>query len=148
MIRRPPRSTLDRSSAASDVYKRQRRAIHAAAERHLLAGQLDEAWRDAQQALKTLEAAPSLMWQEAVLFTCSRVAQAQGNMAAAQDYLQCAYERCQTVAAETQSPALRQSWLNAPTQRAIAAAHLISMSATTDQPPSPFLASGHSSGNA
>ena len=25
MIRRPPRSTLDRSSAASDVYKRQRR---------------------------------------------------------------------------------------------------------------------------
>ena len=24
MIRRPPRSTLDRSSAASDVYKRQR----------------------------------------------------------------------------------------------------------------------------
>ncbi|WP_423224317.1 protein kinase domain-containing protein [Candidatus Amarolinea aalborgensis] len=123
-------------------------AIHAAAELHLLAGQLDEAWRDAQQALKTLEAAPSLMWQEAVLFTCSRVAQAQGNMAAAQDYLQCAYERCQTVAAETQSPALRQSWLNAPTQRAIAAAHLISMSATTDQPPSPFLASGHSSGNA
>ena len=29
MIRRPPRSTLDRSSAASDVYKRQ--ALHAAA---------------------------------------------------------------------------------------------------------------------
>ena len=26
MIRRPPRSTLDRSSAASDVYKRQRKA--------------------------------------------------------------------------------------------------------------------------
>ena len=26
MIRRPPRSTLDRSSAASDVYKRQRYA--------------------------------------------------------------------------------------------------------------------------
>ena len=26
MIRRPPRSTLDRSSAASDVYKRQERA--------------------------------------------------------------------------------------------------------------------------
>ena len=26
MIRRPPRSTLDRSSAASDVYKRQREA--------------------------------------------------------------------------------------------------------------------------
>ena len=26
MLRRPPRSTLDRSSAASDVYKRQRRA--------------------------------------------------------------------------------------------------------------------------
>ena len=27
MIRRPPRSTLDRSSAASDVYKRQARII-------------------------------------------------------------------------------------------------------------------------
>ena len=27
MIRRPPRSTLDRSSAASDVYKRQAEAI-------------------------------------------------------------------------------------------------------------------------
>ena len=27
MIRRPPRSTLDRSSAASDVYKRQREAF-------------------------------------------------------------------------------------------------------------------------
>ena len=26
MIRRPPRSTLDRSSAASDVYKRQKKA--------------------------------------------------------------------------------------------------------------------------
>ena len=123
-------------------------AIHAAAELHLLAGQLDEAWRDAQQALNTLAAAPSLMWQEAVLFTCGRVAQAQGNTTAAQDYLQRAYERCQTVAAETQSPALRQAWLRAPTQRAIAAAYLISMSATTDQPPSPLLASGHSSGSA
>ena len=28
MIRRPPRSTLDRSSAASDVYKRQMKAHH------------------------------------------------------------------------------------------------------------------------
>mgnify|MGYP003380839224 CR=1 FL=1 len=28
MIRRPPRSTLDRSSAASDVYKRQGNNIH------------------------------------------------------------------------------------------------------------------------
>ena len=28
MIRRPPRSTLDRSSAASDVYKRQAPVIH------------------------------------------------------------------------------------------------------------------------
>ena len=27
MIRRPPRSTLDRSSAASDVYKRQKRFV-------------------------------------------------------------------------------------------------------------------------
>ena len=35
MIRRPPRSTLDRSSAASDVYKRQHcaRAIFAAAQK-------------------------------------------------------------------------------------------------------------------
>ena len=31
MIRRPPRSTLDRSSAASDVYKRQVRTCVAAA---------------------------------------------------------------------------------------------------------------------
>ena len=29
MIRRPPRSTLDRSSAASDVYKRQPEILHA-----------------------------------------------------------------------------------------------------------------------
>ena len=29
MIRRPPRSTLDRSSAASDVYKRQLRQLEA-----------------------------------------------------------------------------------------------------------------------
>ena len=28
MIRRPPRSTLDRSSAASDVYKRQTDKVH------------------------------------------------------------------------------------------------------------------------
>src|SRR5678816_2654564 len=28
MIRRPPRSTLDRSSAASDVYKRQFQTVH------------------------------------------------------------------------------------------------------------------------
>src|SRR5678815_5729420 len=28
MIRRPPRSTLDRSSAASDVYKRQTQSLH------------------------------------------------------------------------------------------------------------------------
>ena len=31
MVRRPPRSTLDRSSAASDVYKRQVRDFEAAA---------------------------------------------------------------------------------------------------------------------
>ena len=38
MIRRPPRSTLDRSSAASDVYKRQadagQRVVHAAMHLH------------------------------------------------------------------------------------------------------------------
>ncbi len=123
-------------------------AIHAAAELHLLAGQLAEAWCDAQQALNTLEAAPSLMWQEAVLFTCSRVAHARGEALPAADYLHRAYERCQAVAAETQSPALRQAWLSAPTQRAITAAYLISMSAATDQPPFPLPASGHSSENA
>ena len=32
MIRRPPRSTLDRSSAASDVYKRQLEIHHVAVE--------------------------------------------------------------------------------------------------------------------
>ena len=32
MIRRPPRSTLDRSSAASDVYKRQAEDVAAVAE--------------------------------------------------------------------------------------------------------------------
>ena len=34
MIRRPPRSTLDRSSAASDVYKRQRDQVAVAFYRH------------------------------------------------------------------------------------------------------------------
>ena len=37
MIRRPPRSTLDRSSAASDVYKRQHRAHAIAADVTLFA---------------------------------------------------------------------------------------------------------------
>ena len=35
MIRRPPRSTLDRSSAASDVYKRQEYYRQTYADRHL-----------------------------------------------------------------------------------------------------------------
>ena len=35
MIRRPPRSTLDRSSAASDVYKRQHRGVGRCAAGHL-----------------------------------------------------------------------------------------------------------------
>jgi tetratricopeptide (TPR) repeat protein len=116
-------------------------ALHAAAEIQLLAGQLDEAWRAAQQALTTLEEAPSLAFLEEVLFTCSRVAQAQGNTAAAQDYLRRAYARCQAVAVETQSLALRESWLNAPTQRAIIAAYLVSLSAIAGQPaPAPALA--------
>ena len=120
-------------------------ATHAAAELHLLAGQLDEAWACAQQALDTLEAAPSLVWMEEVLFTCSRVAQARGAASLAADYLQRAYDRCQRVAAETQSSALRQAWRNAPTQRAITAAYLISMSATTDQPRAALPTSAHSS---
>ena len=35
MIRRPPRSTLDRSSAASDVYKRQEEAVQAGVPRSI-----------------------------------------------------------------------------------------------------------------
>ena len=35
MIRRPPRSTLDRSSAASDVYKRQTQILAGLADREL-----------------------------------------------------------------------------------------------------------------
>ena len=54
MIRRPPRSTLDRSSAASDVYKRQiEQLLHARAEPD--ADPLAAADRD--QRLRQLEAA-------------------------------------------------------------------------------------------
>ena len=43
MIRRPPRSTLDRSSAASDVYKRQNEArLNGAPKRATVAPQQDE----------------------------------------------------------------------------------------------------------
>ena len=38
MIRRPPRSTLDRSSAASDVYKRQRLSVELS---HIVMSHLD-----------------------------------------------------------------------------------------------------------
>ena len=41
MIRRPPRSTLDRSSAASDVYKRQSAASGEEAIRKILAAKPD-----------------------------------------------------------------------------------------------------------
>ena len=46
MIRRPPRSTLDRSSAASDVYKRQNLywAKQAAFERFILVDGAPYAW--------------------------------------------------------------------------------------------------------
>ena len=44
MIRRPPRSTLDRSSAASDVYKRQALSLHG------------------QDTLKTLQHSDFLHW--------------------------------------------------------------------------------------
>ena len=46
MIRRPPRSTRDRSSAASDVYKRQ--GEHA--EREVIRGEQREQWRAAHAA--------------------------------------------------------------------------------------------------
>ena len=51
MIRRPPRSTLERSSAASDVYKRQARGYAAIAERsgwseHQLAEAMAPYWAE------------------------------------------------------------------------------------------------------
>eukprot|EP00826_Nyctotherus_ovalis_P015259 TRINITY_DN14323_c0_g1_i1.p1 TRINITY_DN14323_c0_g1~~TRINITY_DN14323_c0_g1_i1.p1 ORF type:complete len:117 (+),score=9.79 TRINITY_DN14323_c0_g1_i1:25-351(+) len=46
MIRRPPRSTLDRSSAASDVYKRQAKCIH------LLKGQILKCRSRTEQCLR------------------------------------------------------------------------------------------------
>ena len=45
MIRRPPRSTLDRSSAASDVYKRQVVGLGGGAH-----SQRQARWRDAERA--------------------------------------------------------------------------------------------------
>ena len=56
MIRRPPRSTLDRSSAASDVYKRQHRLLHfagisGAADQHELLGKV---YRDDRLAAHTM----------------------------------------------------------------------------------------------
>ena len=41
MIRRPPRSTLDRSSAASDVYKRQDQGVGLLGQ-GIIGGQLDQ----------------------------------------------------------------------------------------------------------
>src|SRR5450756_2591553 len=48
MIRRPPRSTQSRSSAASDVYKRQAEALHQELEDFVAQGlnQLDQRSRD------------------------------------------------------------------------------------------------------
>ena len=47
MIRGPPRSTLDRSSAASDVYKRQRLVdVAAAPPRHVVGEELERDDRD------------------------------------------------------------------------------------------------------
>ena len=61
MIRRPPRSTLDRSSAASDVYKRQQQGVlplfplgNANAELELLKSQLAEAEADTAVLLDAL----------------------------------------------------------------------------------------------
>ena len=49
MIRRPPRSTLDRSSAASDVYKRQVRVLQQGA---LLAEGTPEEIRQNREVIK------------------------------------------------------------------------------------------------
>ena len=50
MIRRPPRSTRVRSSAASDVYKRQLRVDYVS-EAYLLAGRMEKAMQLARRAL-------------------------------------------------------------------------------------------------
>ena len=65
MIRRPPRSTLDRSSAASDVYKRQRQedAVQAAVPLELLReGEVERgerAWHDGDREDCLLYTSPS-----------------------------------------------------------------------------------------
>ena len=50
MIRRPPRSTLDRSSAASDVYKRQ-----AQSRGYLLFDDILAIWPQAEEQIEALE---------------------------------------------------------------------------------------------
>ena len=57
MIRRPPRSTLDRSSAASDVYKRQKEQRRVGVRELLCFGLacIDPAWRLKERTLGDLE---------------------------------------------------------------------------------------------
>ena len=52
MIRRPPRSTLDRSSAASDVYKRQHHDIYSIEDLAQLIFDLKNANPDARISVK------------------------------------------------------------------------------------------------
>src|SRR5680860_1920430 len=52
MIRRPPRSTQSRSSAASDVYKRQRQQVESGA--NMLDVNMDEGMLDSEAAMVTL----------------------------------------------------------------------------------------------
>ena len=61
MIRRPPRSTLDRSSAASDVYKRQHRGITVGLE----VEQVD----DCLDPVAVLDLGAQVGWREPVSYT-------------------------------------------------------------------------------
>ena len=56
MIRRPPRSTLDRSSAASDVYKRQGNAHLASGDDMFLVQKVARRWPGSVSFLKSREA--------------------------------------------------------------------------------------------
>ena len=59
MLRRPPRSTLDRSSAASDVYKRQALAGRAYLANHSMGRPLDATGDDVREGLDAWYAAVS-----------------------------------------------------------------------------------------
>ena len=66
MIRRPPRSTLDRSSAASDVYKRQDEGIPATVAPYsgTLLEKLDEAVKQRPEAAAVWFKGTTLTWRQ------------------------------------------------------------------------------------